>query len=106
MRPILRDWIESFILCASFTISELFFLSGITATLIGASLGLNFNTILVSSFSSLSSVYASLRRASTPLSTPAEGSITYGITHSLDSESLIASLELDFSLDKTVADRE
>ena len=58
------------------TIVESFFFIGITAALIGERWGFNANTTLFLSFSRFSSLYASFNIANTPLSTPAEGSIT------------------------------
>jgi len=71
---------------AKFTNLSSFFLSGITAADIGARCFESFNTVLVFPSGRLSSLYASLSIARNALSTPAEGSITYGISHFFSSK--------------------
>ena len=86
-----------------FTIKLSFLLSGITAIFIGARCGFRDKTVLSLLFSRLSILYASLRIAKKPLSTPADGSITYGTTHFFVSRSWIASFALDCVFSATFA---
>ena len=61
---------------ALLTSSALFFFNGITAAFIGERCGLSFKTTLSLPSPKSSTLYASFMIAKTPLSTPAEGSIT------------------------------
>ena len=75
-----RRTLPSIVRCKSFfrsidvfTIEFSFLLRGITAIFIGARCGFRDKTVLSLLFSRVSTLYASLRIAKKPLSTPAEG---------------------------------